>query len=150
MNNKIYTITLTDKDLNILSKFFTKDGIIGDPDMDEVHVMDKTYDKVYADLRSKRGFYEANQEANKAAISKRLLKPKWLEMKDAPKDGTRILIKSNDGNVYVAAWLNNYDPPGEGVRMEWAIPESWQDEQGGYFTVDYPVGWMPCPYEIEE
>ena len=70
---------------------------------------------------------------------------KWLDMASAPQDRTRILL--TDGElVYVAAWLDD----NEGLRyrpkrMEWAITESWQDEQGGYQTITNPLGWMPCP-----
>jgi len=71
---------------------------------------------------------------------------KWLSMDSAPKDGSRILIKDEEGFVYVVSWLNS----SEGINvlketMDWCIPESYQDEQGGYENIYRPVGWMPCP-----
>lgn len=68
----------------------------------------------------------------------------WLPMKEAPKDGTRILLKE-DGIVYVAAWTGyNYGYRGK-KYYDWVIPESWQDEQGGYYEIENPIGWMHCP-----
>lgn len=68
----------------------------------------------------------------------------WNLMDSAPKDGTRIIV-SDGQNCYVVAWLDCRTNQRQRKRMNWAIPESWQDEQGGYFTVDAPVSWMPCP-----
>ena len=69
----------------------------------------------------------------------------WLKMEDAPKDGTRILIKDNEGTVFVGAWIGyNYEPRTK-LIYNWVIPESWQDEQGGYYDIDNPIGWMYCP-----
>lgn len=70
-------------------------------------------------------------------------------MDTAPRDGTRISV--NDGeNWYVASWIVDYYivfPRTEAAQEEskdWCIPESYQDEQGGYFTVD-AVGWCSLP-----
>jgi hypothetical protein len=56
-----------------------------------------------------------------------------------------VVIKDEDGDVYIVAWLN--DAVGRYSRkdMNWCIPESWQDEQGGYCTIDNVIGWMDCP-----
>lgn len=69
----------------------------------------------------------------------------WDNMENAPKDGSRILIKDNDGVVYVAAWIGYNLGLGKTKFYDWVIPESWQDEQGGYYEIDNPVGWMHCP-----
>lgn len=69
----------------------------------------------------------------------------WRNMDSAPQDGTRILVYDAD-DVYIVSWLNvtTHRHPRH-TLMAWAIPESWQDEQGGYTIIDSPLGWMPTP-----
>ncbi len=70
---------------------------------------------------------------------------KWIDIKSAPKDGTSILVKDEEGDVYLVAWLDDNEGMRGGKMMSWCVPESWQDEQGGYYTVDNVVKWMPLP-----
>lgn len=66
-------------------------------------------------------------------------------MSTASKTGEKILVKDIDGDVYLVAWLANSYGYRKKKEMCWVVPESWQDEQGGYFTIDNPVGWQECP-----
>ena len=80
-------------------------------------------------------------------------------MDSAPKDGTRILIWNepplvkNYGDLYkelrgwfIVAWIDDYVfYPGSKPVKRWCVPESFQDEQGGYFTIDYPLCWTHLP-----
>ena len=66
---------------------------------------------------------------------------KWDTIDTAPRDGTRIIVHDGE-NVFVVAYLNNRVSRRGKKVMEWCIPESWQDEQGGYETVDAKE-WMP-------
>jgi hypothetical protein len=64
------------------------------------------------------------------------------EMVDAPKDGSRVLVFDGE-NWYVVAWLDDYDNYSYSRHvMCWCVPESFQDEQGGYVVIDKPLFWV--------
>lgn len=69
---------------------------------------------------------------------------KWTDIKTAPKDGSYILIADHVGEVHKASWMINADVTGKGPH-DWCIADTYGDEQGGYYTVDFPILWMPLP-----
>lgn len=77
---------------------------------------------------------------------------KYNPMETAPKDGTEILVWNYEtylisepfGKWMKVAWLHNKES-GKYSRYEWAVPESWQDEQGGYETANSPICWTSLP-----
>jgi hypothetical protein len=71
----------------------------------------------------------------------------YNSMDTAPKDGTRILVWDyQDKDWYRVAWLeDNSFYPGHRGRFTWCIPESFQDEQGGYSTIEHPLCWTNLP-----
>lgn len=73
----------------------------------------------------------------------------WLPIASAPKDGTRILVFDPEGdgdsaNIVLVAWLNDAERHRK-ARFMWCVPDSWQDEQGGYYVVGRPTHWQPLP-----
>lgn len=69
----------------------------------------------------------------------------WRPMTTAPLDGTPILLVEN-GQIYKAHWQQiYYVVPNEEDPFGWCISESYQDEQGGFATVNHPSGWRPLP-----
>jgi hypothetical protein len=70
----------------------------------------------------------------------------WQPIETAPKDGRKILVYEN-GEAFCVAWQVDYDiiyPKTKAAQeraKRWCIPESYQDEQGGFFTVDNPTHW---------
>lgn len=68
----------------------------------------------------------------------------WMDISSAPKDGSFILVAAHDGEVSKAAWMRDVGVTGKGP-LDWCIADSYQDEQGGFFTVDFPILWMPLP-----
>jgi hypothetical protein len=68
----------------------------------------------------------------------------WQPIETAPKDGTSILVATEEG-VQLVAWLDNNTSLHSRKFMEWCEPGSWQDEQGGYTIADNPTHWTPLP-----
>lgn len=72
----------------------------------------------------------------------------WQDIGTAPKDGSEILVADSYG-VHKVAWLDNASRPSRGksrkLDFAWCVPGSWQDEQGGFYTIDNPTHWMPLP-----
>lgn len=68
----------------------------------------------------------------------------WQDIKSAPKDGTYLLMADHSGQVHKAAWMINSDVTGKGSH-DWCIADTYGDEQGYYYTVDFPTHWMPLP-----
>ena len=68
----------------------------------------------------------------------------WKSIETAPKDGTFILMADHKGEVHKAAWqpYPNLAKPG---APDWCIADTYGDEQGGCYTVDFPTHWMPLP-----
>ncbi len=66
----------------------------------------------------------------------------WQPIETAPKDGCSILVIEND-EINIVSWdqWDSYKRCPKG----WCVKGSWQDEQGGYETVDRPTHWMPMP-----
>jgi len=64
----------------------------------------------------------------------------------APKDGTPILMLE-EGEWYIVSWDDNevFYPTSTRVPKCWCVACSFQDEQGGYTTIDNPEGWLPLP-----
>lgn len=81
--------------------------------------------------------------------------PKYNSMETAPKDGTVILVwnveKSEDleydnSHWMKVAWLeDSVNYPNGYIGWRWCVPESWQDEQGGYETANNPICWTTLP-----
>lgn len=70
----------------------------------------------------------------------------WFDMESAPKDGTRILVDdANDGVMWVCWEQEEIHYPGCLPEYKWCVPGSHQDEQGGAYTADNPLAWMPVP-----
>lgn len=75
----------------------------------------------------------------------------WTPMDKAPKDGTDILIKADDGDgpvVFMAYW--GYEHPEEAMRYRgekpcWCVSCSFNDEFGEMMLIDNPLGWQPVP-----
>ena len=65
----------------------------------------------------------------------------------APKDGTEV-IASDGTRWHKVAWLDNRTSKLASPDYSWSVPDSWQDEQGGYFTPDGLIGWMPGPLVV--
>ncbi len=82
----------------------------------------------------------------------------YNKMSTAPKDGTRILVWNvertpefdfDESKWMCVAWLQDYvNYPNSGGKMKWCVPESWQDEQGGYETADNPICWTELPKKL--
>ena len=80
----------------------------------------------------------------------------YNKMETAPKDGTVILVWNVDRNEMYdqsswmrVAWLeDSVNYPNGYIGWRWCVPESWQDEQGGYDTADNPVCWIPLPHPL--
>lgn len=71
-------------------------------------------------------------------------------METAPRDGTYVLVaeRTDEGAIdfHKAAWILYYGVvPRRTDRKRWCIEDSYQDEQGGFSTVDDPIGWLPIP-----
>lgn len=77
-----------------------------------------------------------------AASSDALDAARWQPIATAPKDGTEILVWSEDG-VQLVSWQGK--TLAKNGKEGWCESGSWQDAQGGYTTVDNPSAWMPLP-----
>lgn len=53
----------------------------------------------------------------------------WQPIETAPKDGTKVLVYTEYGRTFVAAWWEDYD--------------DWRYHYEGYVTK--PTHWMPLP-----
>lgn len=69
---------------------------------------------------------------------------KWQPMETAPKTGEEVLV-TNGKDWWKAAWLDSRVSRRDPAFYCWSIPDSWQDEQGGYTTLDGLTGWAPAP-----
>ena len=70
----------------------------------------------------------------------------WIPMESAPRDGGYILLIDGAGEVNKAAWRKNDSYAADIERsMAWCVYGSYQTDQGGWETVDNPVGWMYLP-----
>lgn len=69
----------------------------------------------------------------------------WQPMDSAPKDHP-IIAQEADGTTYVVEWMDNagYTSKRHKPLMQWCVPCSWQDEQGGFHDV-VAVRWMEIP-----
>jgi len=75
------------------------------------------------------------------------LAPVWnFDMATAPKDGTFILVVDKDGDINKVSWESDYPIH----TKKWCVYGSWQDEQGGYETIDNPIAWQPLPQPPEK
>lgn len=63
----------------------------------------------------------------------------WRPMELAPRDGTRILVVSTDGEVVVARWKPS-GPIGSKCIVPWVL-----DQAGRYWAELAIVGWLPLP-----
>lgn len=78
---------------------------------------------------------------------------KWQPINTAPKDRCILVYQPQtkpnypeDEIIAIVQWLEDYDHyPSSTKYYTWCALYSWQDEQGGYFTVDHPTHWMPLP-----
>lgn len=77
--------------------------------------------------------------------TKEKLKNRWMDMDSAPKDGTEILVYDLEFGVKQCAWLNDANGYKAKPEYRWCVVGSWQDEQGGHYTIDNPIKWMPTP-----
>lgn len=68
----------------------------------------------------------------------------WRPIESAPRDGRSILVIQN-AVIYKVAWLNNSVARRAYSLFQWCVPESWQDEQGGYWEVNNPTHWQALP-----
>lgn len=80
------------------------------------------------------------------ALSQQPADDGWHGMDSAPKDGTEILVADAAG-VHKVAWLDDSVGRRRGQHriFAWCVPGSWQDEQGGHYTIDEPTHWQPLP-----
>ncbi len=66
----------------------------------------------------------------------------WMDIKDAPKDGTEILAYWSESAVYsIIAWYANKDDKDGGY---------WLDETEEGLLLTLPTHWMPLPQPPEE
>jgi hypothetical protein len=73
---------------------------------------------------------------------------KWRPMRTAPKDGTKILVLDKSEGVMWVSWEEEQvHYPGCKPQLKWCVPGSHQDEQGGAYTAEEPLGWLPLPDE---
>ncbi len=70
-------------------------------------------------------------------------KTQWKDMDSAPKDGTEILIKDEEGNC-ICSWGDSQTGTGSKESMRWCIVNDW-DEEIGYNSPKNPIGWMHLP-----
>ena len=77
----------------------------------------------------------------------------WYPMESAPKDGTRIIVCSGDGEreVLIVEWKwSGYGKVSDKKHWDWCIIYGYNDEAGTEWTVPVPIGWMPCPLPPEK
>jgi hypothetical protein len=79
-------------------------------------------------------------------IRQQLAKPavEWMPIKDAPKDGTAILVMIIDSDlVYTVAWREE----AENSETKDGLGVGWRLTWDGYFfrEHEYPTHWMPLP-----
>jgi len=78
-------------------------------------------------------FEESKSNAVKiASLWNAALENQWQPIETAPKDKTRILVKSGSGKVKIIKW--------DGVR-----PPRWQDDCGLSVTERFLIGWQDLP-----
>lgn len=68
----------------------------------------------------------------------------WQPIETAPKDGTSF-IATDGKDWYKVAWLDNRPNNRYPEAYAWSVPESWQDEQDGYYNPDNLTHWQPSP-----
>ena len=80
------------------------------------------------------------------------------DMSSAPKDGTPILVYNVEnylnegeevGEWLIVCWEDDWvSYPGSKAIKRWCAIHTWQDEQGGHYTADNPIGWFSLPEKI--
>lgn len=84
---------------------------------------------------------ESNRDEWRKLYQDTLAAQQWQPIETAPKDGTAILVY--DEGAALVTWEVYRRHQEE--HADWCLMDSWQDEQGGYSTVNHPTHWMPLP-----
>lgn len=66
----------------------------------------------------------------------------WRPMSSAPKDETRILVKTATGARHVVAWTY---VDVEAVDQDWCVAPDLGYIEGGWYHTCVPIGWQPLP-----
>lgn len=74
--------------------------------------------------------------------------PQWLPIESAPRDGTQVLVWSDELYIkpYIAWWGVDQNAPEDGNEQEeWLTGDGDSWSTGYYYTPCNPTHWMPLP-----